>query len=67
MKSKYVSINNKIQGGEPCIKGTRIPIYAIYNMNLGGDPVRFLARIYDLKVEQVKAAIRFYKTYMNNK
>lgn len=32
MKSKYISINKKIQFGDPCIKGTRINVFVIAGM-----------------------------------
>ena len=31
-----ISVNPKICGGQPCIKGTRIPIYIILQL-IGGD------------------------------
>ena len=65
MKSKHISINPKIQFGEPCVKGTRISTATIYNMHKGGDSVKLLSGLFDLNFRQINAAIHFYKTYQN--
>lgn len=65
--SRYISINPKIQFGDPCVKGTRITVHNLADMNKGGDSVKLLCSLYNLKPAQVKAAIRFYKTYYHTK
>ena len=49
-----ISLNPKIQIGQPCISGTRIPSKAIWGKLQAGDSVEVVARLYDLTEEQVK-------------
>lgn len=47
------------QGGRPIIDGTRITTSVLHGMNVGGDPVEYLADAYSLDAAQVEAAIGF--------
>ena len=48
-----------LQFGEPCIAGTRIPTETIWAFHQAGDSIDLLARMYDLPVEQITAAIQW--------
>lgn len=49
----------KIQFGQPTIKGTRITVDTIQGLARGGEPVDFIARLYEVTEEQVKACINY--------
>ena len=52
-----ILLDPKIQFGEPCIAGTRIPTETIWAFFSAGDKVETIARMYYLPIEKVQAAI----------
>jgi len=52
-------IDQRIQTGSPCIRGTRIPVYSIYGRFKAGDNIEFIARDYRITKEQIQAAIDY--------
>lgn len=66
-KTKYVSARIDVQFGIPCVRGTRIPCRTLFQMNQGGDNIKFLAEIFNLTTKQVKAAIIFFNKHKNKK
>ena len=48
-----------VQFGAPCIKGTRIPVYAIAGMVKGGDSALSVAEDFQLPIEKVQTACDF--------
>lgn len=57
--NKLIVKDSRIQFGQPTIKGTRITVSTIKLMHLGGEPVHFIAYLYDITEEQVQAAIAY--------
>ena len=51
-----VLLHSQIHSGAPCIKGTRIPTWAITGMIEAGDPSRAVAKDYDISMEELQAA-----------
>jgi uncharacterized protein (DUF433 family) len=50
-----------IQGGDPCIKGTRVPVWVLAAMHKQGDtPEEILEAYPDLSAAQVYAALSYY-------
>ena len=54
-----IIIDPNIQGGKPVIKGTRIPVDLILGKIAGGMTIEEVAYEYDLKKEEILAAIRY--------
>jgi len=53
-------IDEKILGGKPVIKGTRIPVYIIVEMIANGLSIKDILKEYpELSEEDVKAALRY--------
>ena len=59
--SRNVVVDPNHQFGQPVVQGTNIKTTTIYNLLLGGESEDFIARLYNLKHDQVKDAIRFSK------
>lgn len=59
--SKNVVVDPKHQFGQPVVAGTNTKTTTLYNLFKAGESVDFIAGLYDLSVEQVKDAIRFYQ------
>jgi len=59
VKLSLISRNKKIQFGDYCIRGTRIPITSIRAMVKGGDSIECLVESYNITREQVEAALNF--------
>jgi len=57
--SKLIVEDPQIQFGCPTIKGTRITVSTIQGLWRGGEPVDFIARLYDITEEQVQACIDY--------
>jgi uncharacterized protein (DUF433 family) len=56
----YILSDIRIQSGEPCIRGTRIPVTTLYSsFKCDKYPIGKIARLYSLKPAQVKAAIAY--------
>ena len=59
-EEERIVIDEKILGGRPIIKGTRIPVYLIVEMIAGGLSVKDILKEYpELSEEDVKAALRY--------
>lgn len=57
-----IIIRQGLVGGNPCIKGTRIPVYMILDaIEYHGSLKRVLKSYPQLTIEQVKDAVRFSK------
>ena len=55
-----ISIDPAIHHGEPCIKGTRVPVSVIVGSIADGDtPERIIASWPQLTPEDIKAALKF--------
>ena len=52
-------IDQRIQFGAPCIRGTRIPAETIAGMHQSGESVNTLTKMYGLRREQVQACIDY--------
>ena len=52
-----ILLHPKIQFGRSCIAGTRIPTTDIAGMVRAGDKVEYLAKSYDIEIDQIKRAI----------
>ena len=56
---KGIVLDPLVQFGAPCIKGTRIPVYAITGMVNAGDSAQSVAEDYQLPIEKVRGACDF--------
>lgn len=54
-----IIIDPKIRFGKPVIKGTRVPVDLIVGKIAGGMTVEEVAKEYDLKREDILAALRY--------
>ncbi len=54
-----IVIDPKIRFGKPVIKGTRIPVDLIIGKIAGGMTIEEVAREYDLRKEDISAALRY--------
>ena len=62
-----ISIDPAIHHGEPCIKGTRVPVSVIVGSVADGDtPERIIAAWPQLTAEDIKAALKFAAEAVNN-
>ncbi len=56
----YISVDPKVMGGAPCIKGTRIPVYRILDSVREGDSLDYPIRAWPLLTRwQVREALGF--------
>lgn len=61
---QIVSINNKIQGGTPCISGTRVPVVEVVYLNKkkGLSPEEIATKHYiQLSLYQIQKALAWYE------
>ena len=59
--SAYITKRPGVQGGDPCIRGTRIPVWVLAAMHKQGDTVEDILDGYpNLTAAQVHAAISYY-------
>jgi uncharacterized protein (DUF433 family) len=61
LPSDQIVMRPNVQFGAPCIRGTRITTQTVWDMNQGGDSAAFIARVYDVTIEQVQEAIEWEK------
>ncbi|MDB5204953.1 MAG: hypothetical protein JWR72_28 [Flavisolibacter sp.] len=61
-KSKNIVVDPKRQFGQVTVAGRNIRADIIFKLHLGGESIGNICTLYDLKVPQVRDAIRFYKT-----
>ncbi len=54
-----VTIDPRVEFGAPCVNGTRIQTEALWSLNRAGDSPEFLAKVYGLEIEKVRAAIEW--------
>jgi uncharacterized protein (DUF433 family) len=55
-----IVVDPKLHGGEPCIKGTRIPVSMIIGSIADGDTVEVLLVAYpSLVLEDIQAALKY--------
>ena len=60
VEEERIVIDEKILGGKPVIKGTRIPVYLIVEMIANGLSIKEILKKYpELSEEDVKAALRY--------
>ena len=61
VKLAHITMDPNVQGGQPCIKGTRIPVYAVLELlqeGLSSDAI--IQRYYpDLASDNIKACIQY--------
>jgi uncharacterized protein (DUF433 family) len=57
--SPGVTVNPKVKGGDPCIKGTGIPTRIIAQRFVAGEQICALADDYDLRAYMIDAALRW--------
>ena len=57
-----VIIDPHRQFGQPIVRGTNILTESIFNLHRGGESTDFIARVYDLSVQQVQDAITFHRS-----
>ncbi len=58
---RYITSVPGVQGGEPCIKGTRTPVRTIVgNWRLGYSPEEIVAALPHLTLAQVHEAMSYY-------
>jgi len=68
VEEERVVIDEKILGGKPVIKGTRIPVYLIVEMVANGLSIKDILKEYpELSEEDVKAALRYAASLLKRK
>ena len=55
----HVIMNPRIQFGEPCVKGTRLPTQMLWRMYNGGDTISYLVRAFRISDEQIEYALEW--------
>ncbi len=59
-EEKRIVFDEKILGGKPVIRGTRIPVYLIVELVANGMSIKDILREYpELTEEDVRAALRY--------
>jgi len=60
-KEPRIIVDPQVHFGQPCVAGTRIPVYAILELVEAGIPFEEIVTKYypDLTVEDVKACVRY--------
>ena len=57
----YIEARLGVQGGDPCIRGTRIPVWVLAAMHKQGDTAEDLMEAYpNLSAAQIYAALSYY-------
>jgi uncharacterized protein (DUF433 family) len=59
-RERYITSDPEIQGGEPIISGTRLPVHSVASRLEGGDTLADLAEDYPGIAEEVFQAARIY-------
>jgi uncharacterized protein (DUF433 family) len=54
-----IVVDPRVQGGQPVIKGTRVPVAVLTGAVAAGDPVEEVAADYGVSVTQVRAALAY--------
>jgi uncharacterized protein (DUF433 family) len=59
--TKYIASRPGVQGGSPCIQGTRIPVWVLASIHKQGDTPEDILDLYpNLSAAQVYAALSYY-------
>ncbi len=57
---KRITVDSKVMGGVPCLRGLRIPVATVVNMVAGGMTVQEIVdELPPLEADDVAAALRF--------
>ena len=68
VEEERVVIDEKILGGKPVIRGTRIPVYLIVELVANGLSIKDILKEYpELSEEDVKAALRYAASMLKRK
>ena len=60
MRLKRITIDQRVLGGKPIIKGTRIPVYLILELLASGMSEKEVLKEYpELSPEDIKAALQY--------
>lgn len=61
MENKRIVIDSKVHFGQPCIAGTRIPVYCILELVQAGIGFQEIVDKYypDITIEDVRAAVEY--------
>ena len=61
MPKGCITVDPKVRFGQPCVAGTRIPVYAVLELVREGIPFDEIVRDYypDLTVEDVQACVDY--------
>ncbi len=59
MFEEYITIDPKVRGGKPVIKGTRVPVELIVSSLAGGADSDELIAAYEISREQIQACLGF--------
>ena len=54
-----ISIDPHIHHGQPCIRGSRVPVARLVGAVAGGDSIEQVAADYALSIEDVRAALTY--------
>lgn len=54
-----VWINPRIRQGSPCVDGTRLDTWVLYDLHLAGESAEYLAGLYGLSIDQVSAGLEW--------
>lgn len=59
--ARRIVVNPEIHFGQPCLEGTRIPVYAVLELVERGIPFEVIVRDYypDLTVEDVRKCVEY--------
>lgn len=63
VKTNRIVVDNKVHFGQPCIRDTRIPVYAILELVEAGIPFTEIVEKYypDITIKDVKACVEYAK------
>jgi uncharacterized protein (DUF433 family) len=56
---RQVWINPRIRQGSPCLDGTRVDTWVLYDLHLAGESAEYLATLYELPINQIAAALEW--------
>ena len=61
MATERITVNDDIHFGQPCIAGTRIPVYCVLELVQAGIPFdEIVSRYYpDVTIDDVKACVKY--------
>ena len=61
MQEDRIAVDSKVHFGQPCVRGTRVPVYCVLELVQAGIPFQEIVDRYypDLTVEDVKACVEY--------